>query len=1434
MEEGDHIPEYDSIVMSRYTEALRLDVTRGSLVSDELGQIVPIQKELENVPSSISLSSLLEQCELRETPVDDDSLLLAYYRKYGVELEPSDVKSTILQQLQQIKAYSDITEVEGLDSLYRQAKEREGRRKKNDHRIAREVLEMQEQLRSSWNLGGYFARTDLTIDTTSHMFRPTSPNGSSIGIREGQYIFNEAICSQYLPYIQYNNSLGESYYKIYSGTDYNKTPNYARITVSRSRRPQPNTFQMTLWLGDPYNVSPFSFYTADADTFFSVNFDLNSGELLVDTPSSIRWNENMDLLELLRLRTEEVLPLILGAHTIVGIKGMVELVPIYQLYTAPLGSQLELTNKGQFNLNNSVLSHIVLNEPIFSRHIYMEESNSPLALREKFVLRYRPPFTRLSNRSRIRGSHYTTVVFTPKVYQDDEISRVTVWRNNEWVQVMLPSRYARLRIRINNSTSIEDIDNCIHHMMPLFNIYQWGKCTHSENQLRIISLPGIALQPTIPTSKLFERLYSTLIPESPFIVEGSTVDEEERTFERIKRQRMQNRALQLIQTYPQVFGNRYSSTCGGERQPLAFNNEREAIQYSKNEYTRGGKTFERTYAQFPPPPKDPIFWFVCPSDTYPIPNLIENKGINVSQFPYLPCCTMTRSEKDRYSIYYEGIEKEAFMLRTRLNTGQLLTPGRHGRLPLALERLLSSVIGSEGELNHYGVDRSPSSLLHSILLAVNDGYYKSILGTTGDEREEYVRKKREELIKLIDPSLLKQEMYDANDEVIRQEISNPYTVLDPLLHYRMFEELYNINIFTFIPTGSQLTDIELEIPRHRYYHARPRREDRPTLLIYKYQGTESNTFRYPQCDIIIVRYEENKTDRRLFEGKMTSYCYDMLYRLHRVITSQFDLCGSTPSVSAGAGASPSTSRPSSSPSIPVAPQGIEASAVGIFPSSLCSTAAPESEEKILESCPLLPSKSYQNLHNFYNFTSIIPSMVNQYVDSNGKAQAFTFIFKKRYFITLIVPPTQPANLPHSSSISSCEIELVTDILGGHPSAVVRCGMYYCGLWYPLHGLEYGIYCPIQHPKKIAALNILKNMKEGPPPPLKITSGLENIQMSLNPSVVPSTSWGSIGSPSSSIVAPITSTGSQLSQVMRLGRLRRSLSLIRQLIQWTFDVWRTDGGINQKQPRKDTNDDYLTFSTQYFAVDQDATGSNVDSLKYYNFGELPNVLPNLDELDDMASELNLSTTEATINYIGSKVPSLIAEGAFVMYNVEFYLNMQDDLRRYSHASFNASIQLPLSLEDHYISEDDFGTVPGVNVLLGTKELEKWLESQNNTTNVTVITDKLSLFDVTGFAPILHRTQDGKLYIIQNTIDGRMETAAAIALKWQTKNYNPGPLVNSLGQVSNYVLYHININGHIVMHEDRHTSRPYLRILVFQGEGDRTGNMRKRHSAMLELA
>lgn len=277
--------------------------------------------------------------------------------------------------------------------------------------------------------------------------------------------------------------------------------------------------------------------------------------------------------------------------------------------------------------------------------------------------------------------------------------------------------------------------------------------------------------------------------------------------------------------------------------------EHEGITYTKDVYdfTYKGENYTREVLDFPYFPRGrnkTTLHLVCLDEEQPFPGVKENKYVNRDVYPFLPKCYSKsqidppkKTTKTALKNFFEWRDKgETAVISAPEETGggktfttlKLLGVGDRGDLPLDLSAVLQADFVRKGA----APIGSPDAVIYCIEKALGEGK---------------TRTTREMILEAINPIVMKQELYDLNEEEIIEAFNNEW--LDPERFYRALEEYYQINLYVF--TIPKTGKVKLELPRHRYYHSRHYRE-RTTVLILKHWGTERDAYnlKFPHCELI--------------------------------------------------------------------------------------------------------------------------------------------------------------------------------------------------------------------------------------------------------------------------------------------------------------------------------------------------------------------------------------------------------------------------------------------------------------------------------------------------------------------------------------------------------------------------------------------------------
>ena len=486
-----------------------------------------------------------------------------------------------------------------------------------------------------------------------------------------------------------------------------------------------------------------------------------------------------------------------------------------------------------------------------------------------------------------------------------------------------------------------------------------------------------------------------------------------------------NSAL-LKEAAPHIFIAEWARRCQNIYQPIPI--QEDQIEEWENRTIINPDTGEREKRQvmrFPPPPKDEVI-LVCPSDSKPYPGVRKSLLENSEQYPYIACCyasDQTAPGLDTpYNIYYKGAKaKEDKKTKRRLNiiTEKIVPPGGKGEITVTLENILLKYSDKPSKFKRYGVVRDPNSFIHCVLEALN---YEDYTSQSVEDKTFLVLQIREKLASDINPSVMKQELYDFNDDEIVNQVLALDLFFDPALYYRAIEEFFNINIYTFTPGKRPKEDRQesfgkIEVPRHKVFHSRPIRPDRQTVLIYKHRGAEADVLEYPQCELIVDIPEDRGIPIKVFDESMTNLVHDILMSTFPTTTYSYD-----------------------------------------------------QETKLLQ--------SYNNLYSRINFDQLTDRQaIGQIIDDYGKLRGLLFNDISIYFL-----PSQPENIPATKEVKRVNHQQATRKFG-EPNAIVRSqdGQSVVGLWFPHQDFPeypYVIFVPINPTQEYS------DLPNGPQAPLE--------------------------------------------------------------------------------------------------------------------------------------------------------------------------------------------------------------------------------------------------------------------------------------------------------------------------------------------------------------
>lgn len=314
----------------------------------------------------------------------------------------------------------------------------------------------------------------------------------------------------------------------------------------------------------------------------------------------------------------------------------------------------------------------------------------------------------------------------------------------------------------------------------------------------------------------------------------------------------------------------YGKSCPCNRQPIIINDKdvEDWEEYQPPDIDRsstgGANGDKRNVVLFPPEEskqKSKKFHFVCPENKYPYLYFLKNPSFG-EKYPILPCCGTTQTNE--YIEDYDLIRKDEidYMAKKnqrrvrkeiKLKTIKILSPDQIGVLPQQVIKFLNTI--REGNFVRRGVfHNNTSSLIHCVLTAAShlDSFLEKIdprntemlnkiknLKNIRDsymtrnikDKENIVNGFRDKITSFVNLESSAQETYQYDIKQVHSFIQDREKVFNSELYYRLLEHIFMLNIFVFT---YQNGEVEIENPRHNFYHIRQYNQYFPTLFIFKH------------------------------------------------------------------------------------------------------------------------------------------------------------------------------------------------------------------------------------------------------------------------------------------------------------------------------------------------------------------------------------------------------------------------------------------------------------------------------------------------------------------------------------------------------------------------------------------------------------------------
>lgn len=913
-----------------------------------------------------------------------------------------------------------------------------------------------------------------------------------VDARDGIALFNTSETSAHVPMIQYNDANNFSYYRIRDKTAFD----YDDFNAQSSK---PNTIYMAIWAGSDALGSK-----APKKSYLRCTLSLTSGIENGDAVITIECPRTVDVegdgVNVIVSRIAKALPeLDLGEVERTSVKGWVDI--------------------ERFDVNQMSLHYLILNDRLLSTYLFVEESTKSAAEKKKIPISFR---------STIGSS------------TDDTTLSTTATKSASSVVVEFGAM-TKDNIRITISKAKSEI--VLQQFMTIFTLLMrsyTNKRAEAENLLRTY----------IPT---FDKITLEITDE---IEETSP-----------KQMWKESKISRLAKMQPEIFTKvPYADLCLCERQPIII--DKADVDAWKDMKVNGQ---ERDVAEYPPRWGDNAEHFerhlyACPNDKFPHISMkssgtdtsISSEGIN-----YVPCCAATTAGHLTAEQFYSEIREKKGGDGHKLKTFKIVREGGPDTVvPKLLNDFLNSTTphGQRFPYHRVYVPVSTSSFLHCVLMATGSVDYTNL--HTVEKREAFVTNKRREIAASTAPAIYRQELYDFSEETIRSRMEDPTIFLDPYLFYRGIEEYFKVNIFVFAASRSLnkqsfSTNHEelMEVPRYSIMHLRPPRYDRPSIIILKHMGSESDRLRHPHCELVI---RSNDVNGRLFYGDKTQILYNALSRV----------C---------------------------------ASMIWSFPNMITEPSQHGSSVSLRKNpYSIILWETIFNIVSLPGSDSRKGTIISQRIDGHGKCRALNVKFtgvmtpsggiptvgtipqlgivppqSRTVIATVMVPPSQPLSVPSSDDVFRIS-EADAFSIFGNPKGSTREGM-----WYSILDLDFAIFVPVH----VSADRPIT----GPPPSIHL---VEN-----------TAAGSSVG------VGGAASLSVKSNPITELKRVRKAANILVRLIEWCWR-WSYMGGSVGSSP--------LT-TDQWCDIHMISDSSLNDTPIEPNYSALPHKLPHFGNRGDFSNQ-----------------------------------------------------------------------------------------------------------------------------------------------------------------------------------------------------------------------
>lgn len=396
---------------------------------------------------------------------------------------------------------------------------------------------------------------------------------------------------------------------------------------------------------------------------------------------------------------------------------------------------------------------------------------------------------------------------------------------------------------------------------------------------------------------------------------------------------------------------------------------------------------------------------------------------------------------------------------------------------------------------------------------------------------------------------------------------------------------------------------------------------------------------------------------------------------------------------------------------------------------------------------------YKNFLNLINYSQLgtlyagqIGNPISQILDSAGKLRAINILIKPNQRISLLIPASEPLNLPIENQIYPARLELVRTLINAEPKSIISLDQNtkVYGLWYDLLGYQDAILIPV-------ILDTQINLPIGP------------------------------------VNSLFRSLSSDQDLLLQYRMVERSMNLSFGLIKWSYILGKAFQKINLDEFSK-----YLVLIP---------TSQTLDST-LYNYDNLTEALPNLSSLQDALKYIRVATNNTLSTGTNFRIKNQEIKNR-ILQKLRIYDRYTDGLlydipetrNLNRHIIVEQLLKIPTKLDGYYKYIQDFRQYQNNLIFLSDLEYKSWLV---NLDQKLKIYDRPSLELQNLEIPYLFRDEIDNLFLVQNC--NSLDTAIYISEYYRVNQINLGYNSNSTSvdiQNMPYVLFGISAGKLVVI-------------------------------------